>query len=85
MRTPRHIGGLDCMEVLAQLSAYLEGDLSPVDRGRVEAHVSACDVCARFGGQFAEAVARLRAQMGPPAAVPEDVQERLRRRLRSSG
>lgn len=81
MNTPRFVGGLDCMEVLARLSDFMEGELSAEEQGRVMAHVSACDVCAQFGGRFTEAVARLRSELGPAPPVPEAVEERLRRRL----
>ena len=60
MRGEREVAGLRCGQVLEQLSEYLEGELAPEVRGRIEAHVRACDHCARFGGVFSAAVGALR-------------------------
>jgi anti-sigma factor RsiW len=57
----RAVAGLRCSEVLDRLSDFLDGDLPPEDESRVRAHVAACDVCARFGGELAALVATLRA------------------------
>jgi anti-sigma factor RsiW len=42
------------------LSAYLENDLSPVDRSAVEEHLAACTVCAEDLRDLRQAVALLR-------------------------
>ena len=60
MKGERVIAGLACSEVLALLSDYVDGELAAEDRGRVEAHVRACDNCERFGGAFAAVVRGLR-------------------------
>ncbi len=76
----QRVAGLLCSEVLAGLSDYLDGDLAPDVRGSVEAHVRACDACTRFGGRFAETVARLRCSL-LDEPVPDDVLARVRARL----
>ncbi|MFN8652546.1 MAG: zf-HC2 domain-containing protein [Gemmatimonadales bacterium] len=79
----RLIGGVTCSEVLALLSAYLDGELQGEELAAVEAHAAACDNCGRFGGRFAEAITALRR-----SAVAEDdagrtlrLQARLEREL----
>jgi anti-sigma factor RsiW len=80
MLEERLVAGLRCGEVLAQLSAYMDGELSSADCARIDGHVSACDLCERFGGEFASAVRALREHLaeGP---LQDDVRRRLRRRL----
>jgi anti-sigma factor (TIGR02949 family) len=80
MRGEREIGGLRCSQVLAQLSEYFDGELSELERGRLEAHVRECDHCARFGGVFAAAVRALHAKLRASSLAPA-VRERLRARL----
>ena len=68
MADDREVAGIRCSEVLARLSAYLDGEL---DDAEVE----------RFGGKFADAVSRLREE-ALPEEVPPEVSQRLRRALR---
>lgn len=35
-----------CSRINGKLSAYMDGELKPVDRAAVEAHISSCAVCA---------------------------------------
>jgi anti-sigma factor RsiW len=77
----RVIAGLSCSDVLARLSDYLDDDLAPEERGRVEAHLRACEGCARFGGDFAATIRALRAHLGAPTGLSRDQAERLRRAL----
>lgn len=79
--TPDH-GGLRCGEVLADLSAYCDGELSGARRAAIEAHVRTCPDCARFGGAFAATLRALREQLGAPADVPAEIAERLAAALR---
>lgn len=62
MNGNRQEGGLWCTEVLARLSAYLDGELAADERVQVDAHLSACPNCARFGGDVAALLQRLPAQ-----------------------
>lgn len=71
------VAGVSCGEVLDHLSAYLDGELSPDDRERIERHLRGCDGCARFGGEFRATVRALRAELLRPVALPPTVQERV--------
>jgi anti-sigma factor RsiW len=75
------IAGLSCSDVLARLSDYVDGELAPEERARVEEHLRGCDGCARFGGEFRATVRALRTLLGAPAPVPREVEERIRRAL----
>ena len=66
MAENRNVGGVTCFEVLAQLSDYLDGDLSADDRVKLEAHLAGCDACTRFGGEFGTVMKALREQLGEP-------------------
>lgn len=65
MQGERTVGGLRCGEVLARLSDYLAEALPAVERQQVEAHVTGCSVCERFGGEFALTLRRLREHLNP--------------------
>lgn len=77
----REVSGMRCSDVIGVLSDYLDGDLSRTDRARVESHVRACTVCARFGGHFASTIERVRAELGAPPAVDPEQVAALKRRL----
>lgn len=79
----RTVAGLTCSEVLAELSAYLDGELTPERAGGIEAHVRECQACATFGAAFGSLLAEVRARMAAPAALPADVEARLLRALRA--
>lgn len=69
--------GLSCEEVLALLSDYLDGELSPADLGKVEAHLSACDGCTKFGGQFRATVVALKSHLAAGPRLPDRIRDRL--------
>jgi anti-sigma factor RsiW len=67
--------------VLAQLSSYLDGELTQPERAQIEQHLIGCSVCERFGGRFANTVHDLRGALGADLAVDLALVERLRARL----
>lgn len=75
------IAGLSCGQVLERLSDYLDGDLAPAERDRLEDHLRGCDRCARFGGEFRAVVGALRSHLARAGQVPDGFRERLRRAL----
>lgn len=76
------IGGITCAQVLEVLSDYVDGELDSDVRQRVEAHVSACSNCERFGGVFAQVVQGIRASVDR-SDDDRPAFDRLRRRLES--
>ena len=71
MKHERTVAGLRCSQVLERLSDYLDGELDEQERAAIEAHVTECDTCARFGGAMAEVVRALRERLGAPPSAPE--------------
>jgi anti-sigma factor RsiW len=59
--------GIRCREVLAELSDYLDGDLPAARVAALQAHLSRCARCARFGGSVAGVLTALRAGVAQPA------------------
>ena len=52
-------GAITCRELADQITAYLEGDLSPTDRGSFEAHCRSCPACRADIAQMKTVVASL--------------------------
>jgi len=77
----RVVGGIRCIEVLGMLSDYLDGEVSPEDRARIEAHLKECDQCERFGGRMSSIVRSLRETLKEPDPLDQAVAQRLRARL----
>ena len=79
-RTDRILAGLHCGEVLAELTAFLDGGL-PADRARrIQEHVRDCEDCERFGSEFSAAVFALREILLEPerdVAVEKRLLDRL--------
>ncbi|MGE0862348.1 MAG: anti-sigma factor [Vicinamibacterales bacterium] len=79
----REVAGLKCSEVLADLSRYLDGDLTSGRRLQIEAHVSECQACATFGQAFGGMIDLVRARLGEPEPVPAEIAARLKTALGS--
>lgn len=71
----RMVGGLRCRDVLELLPDFVDGALPEDVLARVKAHLEGCDTCEKFGGEYAELVALLRAGH---ARVPADAGVRTR-------
>ncbi|MBL0170047.1 MAG: zf-HC2 domain-containing protein [Gemmatimonadaceae bacterium] len=78
------IAGVRCRDVLADLSEFLDGQLSSERVATLRAHLAACDRCARFGGDVSAALGALRANLRvPPPLAPEQTAQ-LRTSLRQA-
>jgi len=85
MEGERLVAGLHCGEVLADLSAALDGRLTAERIRRIEDHVRDCEACKRFAGELTASVRALREALGEPPADPQAetrLLERLQERLR---
>ncbi len=71
------VAGLSCGQVLERLSDYLDDELPPQARARVEEHLRGCDGCARFGGELGATVRALKAHLEADR-LPSGFRVRLR-------
>jgi len=78
----RIVAGMSCREVLADLSDYIDGNLTDERVAQIRAHVQDCDWCERFGGEFSAVVKGLRELLAEPEPIDDDVEQRLLKRLR---
>lgn len=65
--------------VQRRLSSYLDGDLAPRQRRRIESHLAACPDCGRVYRTLSLVVARMRLLRGP---ADQEIAERAIVRLR---
>jgi anti-sigma factor RsiW len=68
-----------------QMSAYLDGELGPRDRARLERHTGRCPQCRRLLDGLRETVALLRAQSCAREPAPAQFVSAVRAGLREPG
>jgi mycothiol system anti-sigma-R factor len=69
---------MDCDEALAELEAYLDGELPSEARNRVETHLSECSPCFSRG-EFRRRIREIvRHKCGGVTEMPEGVVTRVR-------
>jgi anti-sigma factor RsiW len=61
------------------LPDLLTGEVSATEEAATRAHLEACSVCTRFGGQYSESIAALRGRFAT-ADAPPGFAARLRQR-----
>lgn len=74
------VAGVRCRDVLAELSDYLDGTLTPARVTELQAHLAGCENCARFGGHIARTLATLREV---PAPAERDLAGSVLTRIRA--
>ena len=79
MAKNREIGGIWCMQVLAALDSYVDGEIPPDTLKRVQAHVAECSWCASFGAQYAATIEAIKAE--PTSAESSDAIEAYARQI----
>ena len=70
-----------CQRQLLELSAYLEGDLSPERMAELDAHLARCECCERMAASLRRAIALCRSQ--DARELPADVECRALERVRA--
>ena len=75
-----HATGRSCRDLVATISDYVAGDLTPARCRRLEAHLSDCPCCDRFAESLRKAIAVCRAS--GEVRLPAAVQRRARARIR---
>jgi anti-sigma factor RsiW len=75
MNLNRRVGSFTCAEVLARLSAYLDGELAESELTQLAEHVQGCSTCETFGARFGRIIKELRGQ--PLPALDEAAKARV--------
>lgn len=57
--TDKNLPEMPCQELVELVTEYVEGRLSPTDRTRFEAHLSACDACGTYLEQYRQTIQAL--------------------------
>ena len=83
-RLERLVAGITCREVLAEVSSFLDGELSAARVAQIRAHLAGCRECERFGGAVGALVSMMRRALAEPEALDAGVAQRLRERLRAA-
>lgn len=71
----------DCQRQLLELSAYLEGDLTPEKMAELDAHLARCECCGRMAASLRQTIALCRS--ADARQLPQDVQCRALERVRA--
>lgn len=73
---------MKCKDVLGLLSGYIEGDIEPSQKKRIEAHIARCDSCARELASLKKMISVLNSaeEVEPPADFLNSIHERLERK-----
>lgn len=52
----KYLPEMPCRELVELITDYLENRLSPIDRGRFEAHLAECEACRTYLDQFRQTI-----------------------------
>jgi anti-sigma factor RsiW len=63
---------LACIELIELASGYLDGDLAPRLRARIDAHLTGCDGCTRYVAQLRRVI-EAAGRLVPPTPPAESV------------
>jgi anti-sigma factor RsiW len=72
---------MTCQQQWLELSAYLEGDLSPAKMADLDVHLANCDCCGRMAASLRQAIAL--GQSRHARELPADVRARALDRVRA--
>lgn len=70
-----------CRQLVEMVTDYLEGDLDPVERAAVDAHLAQCGHCHGYVEQVRRMLA-LTGRTDEPAEIPADLLDTLTERYR---
>lgn len=70
-----------CQQQLLELSAYLDGELTPDRMAALDAHLAGCECCGRMAESLRAAIALCRSE--EVRTLPPDVDSRARERVRA--
>lgn len=73
-----------CRDILAQLNDYLDGELAEALCRELEQHLAECPDCRTVYDTLSHTIHIYRALRDTPAELPQEVEERLIRRIKIS-
>jgi anti-sigma factor RsiW len=74
------VPGSECRKLLERVSAYLDGDLGPMECRVIERHCSTCPSCAELIAGLRNAIGLCHQASGRP--LPDGVRQRAKARIR---
>jgi anti-sigma factor RsiW len=79
MEHATHKHGLECREIFAQLSAYIDAELSEATCEEIQAHIADCQPCVEFGNSLRRTVELCHGHSTreQPAPLSGEARERL--------
>ncbi|MCE5309169.1 MAG: zf-HC2 domain-containing protein [Acidobacteriales bacterium] len=79
MEQSAHKHGLECKEIFAQLSAYLDAELPEATCEEIQAHITNCQPCVEFIDSLRRTVELCHGHASPerPAPLNEEAREKL--------
>ena len=79
MTDSTHKHGLECKEIFAQLSAYLDAELPAATCEEIQAHIADCPPCVEFVNSLRRSVELCHGHAGAeqPAPLAGEARERL--------
>lgn len=80
----RHDDPDHCRDILAQLNDYLDGELAESLCRELEQHLAECPDCRTVYDTLSRTIHVYRALRDAPAELPQEVEERLIRRINVS-
>jgi anti-sigma factor (TIGR02949 family) len=75
---------IECQQALAELEAYLDGELSEGDRPAMEEHLQGCEHCFERKEFRVQIRAVIRQKCRPAVDLPPGLAERIRLVIRST-
>jgi len=69
MNKNRMFAQISCLEILEELSDYVEGFSLPARAKQIDEHLAQCDNCRAFGDHFTSTLARFRETMKRPTPM----------------
>jgi len=72
-----HFGGYGCSDTERLLFEFVEGDLDPETKQKLEIHISDCPPCIEYIESYERTIALTREHGLPPVEMPPELRDKL--------
>jgi anti-sigma factor RsiW len=79
-----HFGGYGCSDTERLLFEFVEGDLDPETKRKLEMHISDCPPCIKYIEGYERTIALTREHGLPPVEMPSELQDKLQQFIRQN-